>query len=567
MKRPAAITLALLMGLTTAAGTVFALSDSQSLPNAPTGCVSDNVYFLGVVNDGNQPDNPRLDFQADVANFEYFLQTLRGTYCIPDDQATILAFQNNFLVTTTNRTYPTASEANVKAEIARLGALANQYSDSIFFFFLSSHGIVYTGAGWTGGPSECPIERLTGSLSGLVPGGGETGDFFDCELGAALSSSFAPTTRMFVDVDCSVCGGFSESLTAVSGTVPDNAASAPSGVVAPNRIVVTGCAMTTECFGSDAAENGGVSYHHMRRVLEGALACDGWTVPGFPDVEGFDVPVQGEPFRGLDGLCTASEWFFAAVWSAYSTQDVLGIQQQFRIKYGMASLDDDILIVDNVPDPTPTPTSTPTPTPDNCVTSNWVDTLEPSARSGWRTGTASNELAPLSPTWSVTVDTGAHSLTNSWSNDARTLGLKDTRLIAPTQKVGRTTQLSFWQRFLFEDGFDGGVLEVSADGGATWVDVTNKGSFLSGGYNGTISTEFGSAIAGRRAWTGGEFTARVDPMTQVVVSLGGFVPTGQKSINLQVRWRFASDEIAAGATPGDEWWVDDIQFANVVVTC
>jgi hypothetical protein len=92
----------------------------------------------------------------------------------------------------------------------------------------------------------------------------------------------------------------------------------------------------------------------MREVLEGTVSCDGWTVPGFPDVEGFDVPVNGDPFKALDGTCTASEWFFGAVWSAYTSGDVIGIQQQFRIKYGLASLDDDIVVVDPNTDPPPT---------------------------------------------------------------------------------------------------------------------------------------------------------------------------------------------------------------------
>jgi hypothetical protein len=61
-------------------------------------------------------------------------------------------------------------------------------------------------------------------------------------------------------------------------------------------------------------------------------------------VQGFDIPVQDPLLNEPDGRCTASEWFFGAVWSAYDTLDEIGIQQQFRIKYGFDSLDDDILI-------------------------------------------------------------------------------------------------------------------------------------------------------------------------------------------------------------------------------
>jgi hypothetical protein len=108
---------------------------------------------------------------------------------------------------------------------------------------------------------------------------------------------------------------------------------------------MTGCAMTTECFGSSPASNGGVSYYHLRRVLSaGVAACDGWTVPGFPTAYGLDVPVQGAPLKPPDGKCTATEWFFGAVNSAYQTLDEIAIQQQFRIKYGLPSLADDLLI-------------------------------------------------------------------------------------------------------------------------------------------------------------------------------------------------------------------------------
>ena len=343
------------VGGVTATPTPTATTSPTPTPT-PLGCTPDHVYFLGVVNDGNEPGEPREDFRADMGNIEFYLDSLRDTYCIPDTQAQILAFTDGWKDGNGNplSPYPEASEANVKAQIARLGAAASQHADSLFFFFLTSHGIVYTAAGWTGGDSECPLERVAGSLSGLKAGDGESGDFFDCELGTALNTSFAPTTRMFVLVDCSVCGGFSDSVTAVSGTVVDGSAPVSAGVVGPNRTVTTGCAMTTECFGSDPAANGGISYYHLRQTMSVA-DCDGWTAPGFPTVQGFDVPVNDRALRVLDARCTASEWFFAAVNHAYVTQDVLAIQQQFRIKYGMASIDDDILILDSNVEPPPAP--------------------------------------------------------------------------------------------------------------------------------------------------------------------------------------------------------------------
>src|SRR5262249_36620315 len=52
-------------------------------------------------------------------------------------------------------------------------------------------------------------------------------------------------------------------------------------------------------------------------------------------------------------------------------------------------------------------------------------------------------------------------------------------------------------------GFDGGVLEVSFDGGNTFQDVLDAGGFfVKGGYNRVISIDRGSPIAGRQAWSG-----------------------------------------------------------------
>ena len=71
-------------------------------------------------------------------------------------------------------------------------------------------------------------------------------------------------------------------------------------------------------------------------------------------------------------------------------------------------------------------------------------------------------------------------------------------------------QLTFQQNFNLEAssedpnlGFDGGVLELSIDGGKTFQDILAAGgSFVMGGYNRTISTDRGSPIAGRQAWSG-----------------------------------------------------------------
>jgi hypothetical protein len=93
-------------------------------------------------------------------------------------------------------------------------------------------------------------------------------------------------------------------------------------------------------------------------------------------------------------------------------------------------------------------------------------------------------------------------------------------------------------------GFDGGVLELSTDGGNTFRDVLDAGgSFVVGGYNRTISTGRGSPIAGRQAWSGNS---------------GGFITTvvhaPSASPFTRFRWRMASDNSGSG----EGWRVDTV---------
>ena len=91
-------------------------------------------------------------------------------------------------------------------------------------------------------------------------------------------------------------------------------------------------------------------------------------------------------------------------------------------------------------------------------------------------------------------------------------------------------------------GFDGGVLEISTDNGNTFQDITAVGSFVNGGYNRTISTDHGSPIAGRQAWSGnsqGFITTTVELPFSLYLS--------------KLRWRMASD--TSGSNEG--WRVDD----------
>jgi hypothetical protein len=209
------------------------------------------------------------------------------------------------------------------------------------------------------------------------------------------------------------------------------------------------------------------------------------------------------------------------------------------------------------PSPAPTPTPTPSPTPTaapSCIPSgNFIDDLEPVQEPGWTFQVAQNNVP--SPTWALVVDPTAHSATHSFMTDAVVPDIKDDRLIAPPQNLSSTSHLVFWHRFKTEDGFDGGVLEVSRNGGATWVDVlAGGGSFIAGGYTGTISGTFQSPIANRQAWTGQ--STSFPNMDRVEVNLGAFAGS-----NVLVRWRLGLDN--GVLVPGAGWWIDDVAFTGI----
>jgi hypothetical protein len=156
--------------------------------------------------------------------------------------------------------------------------------------------------------------------------------------------------------------------------------------------------------------------------------------------------------------------------------------------------------------------------------------------------------SPVAQKWQHIIDPLAHSPTHSFFSDASDISAsKDDNLTSPPVKLTNASKLTFWHRFGFEDTFDGGVLEVSTDGGATYVDVTAAGGvFEKGGYTGTASA-YGS---NRPAWTG----VSGPPMTDVVVNLGAL--NGKTA---RLRWRTKTDSNAGSIG----WHVDDVTFTGL----
>ncbi|HKP02318.1 MAG TPA: hypothetical protein VJU77_03065 [Chthoniobacterales bacterium] len=204
------------------------------------------------------------------------------------------------------------------------------------------------------------------------------------------------------------------------------------------------------------------------------------------------------------------------------------------------------------PTVTPTPTAgpplTPTPTPVNGCTQivyrEYFDNVAPPALPpGWSTsstaGPASCEPAgtcAAATDW-VTTGIGFDSYPNAAFHDE--LGcVTDSMLVSPP--LSGAHQLTFRHSYDLEGGFDGAVLEISINGGP-FVDAFQACGGC--GYNGTISNDFLSPIAGRRAWTGNSNGYVYSTLS--VSNIGG---------SFRLRFRLATDCSVAG----DGWRIDTI---------
>ena len=186
---------------------------------------------------------------------------------------------------------------------------------------------------------------------------------------------------------------------------------------------------------------------------------------------------------------------------------------------------------------------------------NFDGVIPPTLPPGW---VATNVQGP-SPLW-VTSNSGvpsppADTLPNAAFIDDPGV-ISDKLLDLPGLTVFETIgqQLTFRHNFNLEAsnedpnlGFDGGVLEISVDQGQTFQDILDAGgSFVTGGYNRTISADRGSPIAGRRAWSGNS-----DGFITTTVSLPPVIVQGT------LRWRMASDDTGSS----DGWRVDTIDIS------
>jgi len=152
--------------------------------------------------------------------------------------------------------------------------------------------------------------------------------------------------------------------------------------------------------------------------------------------------------------------------------------------------------------------------------------------------------------WAVSTQPNAHSGTQAWRCiDDQTY--TDKHLDLTIDINAPATLLTFWHTYYWEaPAYDGGIMEISVDGGATFTQLV--GEIISGGYTGTISTSFANPIAGQAAWVAGAF----GDMTRVEVDLSAFAGT----VGAVVRWRVGTDSCCGPGSAGG-WQIDDVSLS------
>ena len=135
----------------------------------------------------------------------------------------------------------------------------------------------------------------------------------------------------------------------------------------------------------------------------------------------------------------------------------------------------------------------------------------------------------------------------------------DARLVSPPLAIGPGNfTMGYSHRFDFEystgTAFDGGVVEISTNGGATWTDAEMLGA--TPGYTQTITTTSGNPLGGRRAY--GRRNAAYPARNTASLAFGNQFA----GMTILVRFRIGTDPAAGGGG----WELDDLTFTGLAAT-
>ncbi len=165
----------------------------------------------------------------------------------------------------------------------------------------------------------------------------------------------------------------------------------------------------------------------------------------------------------------------------------------------------------------------------------------------------------ISSTWTTSSTTSTNWTTSTVQSTSAPNSLFSLNIITTSDQKIQTTNsislpaippvLTFQGNINAEAAWDGGVVEISTDGGTNWVDLGPN--MISGGYNGTLNNSGTNPIRGRAA-----FTASTGGFVKTTINLAAY--GGQ---NVKFRFRFGSD----GSVASVGWYLDDISIKDIAM--
>jgi hypothetical protein len=179
----------------------------------------------------------------------------------------------------------------------------------------------------------------------------------------------------------------------------------------------------------------------------------------------------------------------------------------------------------------------------------------PSLPAGWTT-----TVVGTGNPWTIDGTSGDSAPNAAFGFDGALVA--DEVLVTPAIAItSSNAQLTFRNRWSFEGSspnfYDGGVLEISIGGGAFTDIVAAGGSFVSGGYTGTISNCCGNPLTGRSAWAG------VSPGYPAYQTTVVNLPSAAAGQSIRLQWRIGTDS-SIGA-PGQN--IDSIALVDGTNVC
>jgi len=310
-------------------------------------------------------------------------------------------------------------------------------------------------------------------------------------------------------------------VTGVASALETESCQPTNGAINPGELVTVGFALQNSGLGSTT------------NLIATLLATNGVSLPGGPQSYGVlspRVPAASQPFSFIPvGTCGST---VTAVLQLQDGSANLGTVS-FALPLGsfvpITTFAQDF---DGVTAP--------------ALPSAWTTTHAGGA-SNWVTSTASYDTPPNS----------------AFVAEPPFPGLAE--LVSPAISIiSSSAQLSFRNQYNFETspsdptlGYDGGNLEIQIGNGVFADILTAGGSFVAGGYTGTIDvTDVDNPLAGQAAWTG---------QTTGFITTTVALPPATAGQSVRFQWQFGTD--TGNAYGGTGWYIDSVSIIDGSYSC